>query len=233
VSNVGGRPWASFGVLVRNSYKEIATSQRPRSFAPLRPPLTLVSSPRGALTTAEPYPTRPYAGPFETLVATGRTESREVVVGTTHRFTPSHVETRWSVARRVRARYTVDVLFPSWGKTARVEAVLRGGRRVTLAAQGAARRKVSLRDVVYFYLAGEESGYVVVPTGARPRATAHILRPARQSSAPRPGPTLALQLARNRRFKKLGLAVKVAPAPSRAEAARVARRLRRPKRKRR
>jgi len=44
---------------------------------------------------------------------------------------------------------------------------------------------------------------------------------------------LALQLARDRRFKKLGLAVKVAPAASRAEAARVTRRLRRPKRKRR
>ena len=30
VSNVGGRPWASFGVLVRQRGKEIATSQRPR-----------------------------------------------------------------------------------------------------------------------------------------------------------------------------------------------------------
>ena len=227
VSNVGGRPWASFGVLVRDSSKEIATSQRPRSFAPLRPPLTLVSSPRGHITSPEPYPTRPYAGPFETLVTTGRTESREVVVDTTHRFTAGHVETHWSVARRIRARYTVDVLFPSWGKAARVEAILRGGRRVTLAKLGAKRRKVALRDVVYFYVAGEESGYVVVPTGRRPRATAHILKPGAQSSAPRPGPTLALQLAHDRRFRRLGLAVKVAPAANKTHAAGVARRLRR------
>ena len=34
VSNVGGRPWASFGVLVRDRFaNEVVTSQRPRSFA--------------------------------------------------------------------------------------------------------------------------------------------------------------------------------------------------------
>ena len=227
VSNVGGRPWACFGVLVRDgASKEIATSQRPRAVAPLRQPLRLLSSPRGHVETAEPYPTRPYAGPFETLVATGRTQAREVVVDTTHRFTPTYIETRWSVARRMRARYTVDVLFPSWGKSATVEAVLRGGRRVTLAKPGRKRREIALRDVVYFYLAGEETGYVVVPTGHRPHAKAHILRPRPQSSAPRPGPTLALQLAHGKRFRRLGLAMRVAPAASRQEAAQAARRLR-------
>ena len=155
------------------------------------------------------------------------------MIGTTHKFTPAHVETRWNVVRKLRARYTVDVLFPSWGKTARVEAVMRGGRRVILAQANAKRRKVSLRDVVYFYLAGEETGYVVVPMGRRPRATAHILKPGTQSSAPRPGPTLAVQLARGRRFRRLGMSVRIAPAGSRQEAAQVARRLRRtPRRKR-
>jgi hypothetical protein len=228
VSNVGGRPWASFGVLVRDrSAREVATSQRPRSYASLIPPITLLSSPRGRVAAAQPYPSRPYAGPFESLIAHGLTESREVVVGTTHKFTPTYVETRWNVVRRLRERYTVDVLFPSWGKTARVEAVMRGGRRVILAQANAKRRKVSLRDVVYFYLAGEETGYVVVPTGKRPRATAHILKPGTQSSAPRPGPTLAVQLSRGRRFRRLGLAARIAPAASREEAARIARRLRR------
>ncbi len=228
VSNVGGRPSASFGVLVRDRHaKEIATSQRPRSVAPLRPPLVLLVSPRGRVEAAEPYPTRPYAGPFETLVAQGRTESREVLVDTTHRFTAGHVETHWAVARRVRARYTVDVLFPSWGKGARVEAVMRGGRRVTLAQLKAKSRTVSLRDVAYFYLAGEDTGYVVVPIGERPRATAHIVRPGAQSSAPRPGPTLAVQLAHGRKFRRLALAVRIAPAANPGEAAQVARRLRR------
>jgi hypothetical protein len=98
---------------------------------------------------------------------------------------------------------------------------------VTLAARGRRRRSVALRDVVYFYLAGEDSGYVVVPTGARPRATAHILRPKAQSSAPRPGPTLAVQLAQRKRVRRTGLSVRIAPATSPRDAAAVARRLRR------
>ena len=40
------------------------------------------------------------------------------------------------------AGYTVDVLFPSWGKRARIEAVLRDGRRVTLAEKGVRPRRV-------------------------------------------------------------------------------------------
>ena len=79
VSNVGGRPWASFGVLVRQRGKEIATSQRPKAVPPLRPPLRLLSSPHGRVDLAQPYPPRPYAGPFETLIAQGRTGSDEVV----------------------------------------------------------------------------------------------------------------------------------------------------------
>jgi hypothetical protein len=182
---------------------------------------------------AKPYPARPYAGPFETLVARGRTGSDEVVVDTTHRFSEAWIETWWSVSRRRRGRYTVDVLFPSWGRGARIEAIMRGGRRVRLAAPGGRRRSVSLRDVAYFYLAGEDTGYVVVPTGRRPRAVAHILRPKAQSSAPRPGPTLAVQLAQAKRFRRLGLSVRIAPAASRQDAARVARRLRRRRRRKR
>jgi hypothetical protein len=234
ISNVGGRPWASFGVLVRDrSAKEVVTSQRPRSFASSIPPITLLSSPRGRVAAAQPYPTRPYAGPFESLIAHGLTESQEVVIGTTHKFTPLHVETRWNIVRRLRARYTVDVLFPSWGKTARVEAVMRGGGRVILAQAGAKRRQVSLRDVAYFYIAGEETGYVVVPIGRRPRATVHILKPGAQSSSPRPGPTLAVQLARGRRFRRLSLSVRIAPAATKEEATRIARSLRRTRRRKR
>ena len=90
--------------------------------APRRPPLRLLSSPRGRVDLAQPYPVRPYAGPFETLLAQGRTASDEVVVDTTHRFSERWIETSWSIARRRRGRYTVDVLFPSWGRAARVEA---------------------------------------------------------------------------------------------------------------
>ena len=88
---------------------------------------------------------------------------------------------------------------------------------------GPPAQSVSLRDVVYFYIAGEDSGYVVVPTGRRPRATAHILRPKAQSSAPRPGPTLAVQFAQIKRLRRLGLGVRIAPARSKERRGSVAR----------
>jgi hypothetical protein len=227
VANVGGRPWASFGVLVRDaSAREVLFSQKPRTLPPPNQPLELLASPRGVVRRTKDYPARPYGGPFKTIVARGHTASPEVAVETTHRFKPDWIETRWNIRPRKRARYTVDVLFPSWGPTARVEAVLAGGRRVTLAAPGLPRKKVSLRNVAYFYIAGEETGYVVVPAGRRPQAVAHILRPKPQSSAPKPGPTLALQLAGQRKFKRLAVGVKIAPAADPAQAAATARRLR-------
>ena len=104
--------------------------------------------------------------------------------------------------------------------------MLTNGRRITLAEKGVRARRVWMRDVAYFYLAGEDSGYVVVLTNGR-RGLAHILRPKRQSSAPRPGPTLALQIARQARFKRTSLTVRIAPAGGVEEAAEVAGRLRR------
>lgn len=229
VANVGGRPWASFGVLVRDaSAREVLFSQKGRALPPPKQPLELLASPRGVVRRTQSYPARPYGGPFKTIVARGHTASSQVAIETTHRFKPDWIETRWDVRplTRKRARYSVDVLFPSWGRTARVEAVLAGGRRVTLAAPGVPRRKVSLRNVAYFYIAGEETGYVVVPADRRPQAVAHILRPKAQSSAPRPGPTLALQLAGRRKFKRLALGVKIAPAADPGQAAAIAQRLR-------
>jgi hypothetical protein len=225
VSNVGGRPLASFGVLVRNAAaNEVLLSQRARNHAPPKPPVELLVSPDGPVHRAKPYPRRPYGGAFKTIVARGRTQSSEVAVETVHRFRPTYIETRWKIAPRRRGRLTVDVLFPSWGRAAQIEAVLRNGARVTLASKGARARRVRMRDVAYFYLAGEESGYVVVPTGPA-RGTAHIVHPKRQSSAPRPGPTLAVQVVRHARFRRTGLKVRIAPAGSAARAAEVAKHL--------
>jgi hypothetical protein len=226
VSNVGGRPWASFGVLVRDSSaKEILLSQRPKPKPPRVPPVELLRSPRGRVRIAKPYPKRPYGGPFETIVARGRAVAPEVAVETTHRFQRDWIQTSWRIARRTRGRYSVDVLFPSWGKNATVEAILAGGKRVTLAGPGRPRRRVSLAKVAYFYVAGEDAGYVMLPVDRRPKAVAHVLRPRAQSSSPRPGPTLALQLARSRKFDRLGLAMRIAPARNAAEAALVVRSL--------
>jgi hypothetical protein len=226
VSNIGGRPLASFGVLVRNAAsRQVLLSQKARNQAPPRPPLELLATPRGKVLHAKPYPRRPYGGAFETIIARGRTQSREAAVETVHRFKPAHIETRWKIVPRHKARLTVDVLFPSWGQSAQIEAVLVNGARVTLARKGAPGRRIRMGDIAYFYLAGEDSGYVVVPAGAT-RGTAHVLYPKPQSSAPRPGPTLAIQLVRQARFRQLGLKVRIAPAATTQQAAEAASRLR-------
>ena len=180
VSNVGGRPWATLRRAgPRLALQGVLLSQRPKPEPPARPPLELLKSPRGRVRAAKPYPKRPYGGPFETVVARGRAVAPEVMVETTHRFERDWIQTAWRITRRVRGRYTVDVLFPSWGKNATVEAILAGGKRVTLAGPGKPRRKVSLAKVAYFYVAGEDSGYVMLPVEHRPKAVAHVAAPAR------------------------------------------------------
>jgi hypothetical protein len=226
VGGVGARPWASFGVLVRNqSARAVLTTERGRVAPdPLRPPLELTRSPRGAVRHAQQYPARPYAGRFDRLVARGFTESLEAAAQTTHRFHSTYIETRWRIFRRKRGRYSVDVLFPSWGRQAQVEAFLRDGQRVVLAGPTVRRRRVHMRNVAFFYLAGSDGGYVVVPRGKR-RGRARIVRPKAQASAPTPGPTLVIGLAHRARFKRLELVARIAPAESAAEAAAVAQRL--------
>jgi hypothetical protein len=229
LANIGGRPWASFGVVVRNeNARAVLNSQRGLLAPdPLRPPLELVRSPRGAVRRATEYPPRPYAGPFANLVARGRAQSLEAEVETTHRFRAKSIETRWKITRKKRGRYSVDILFPSWGRQARIEAVLRDGQRVTLASPLAPRRRVRMRNVAYFYIAGQEGGYVVVPTSRR-RGIARIVKPKAQSAAPDPGPTLVLELAQRAKFKRLELVAGIAPARSSEHADRTAKRLERP-----
>jgi hypothetical protein len=222
VSNIAGRPWASFGVVVRDQRaRSVLSTQRPRGAPdPLSPALELVDSPRGSVRRAREYPSRPYAGSFETLTARGRHESLEVAVETIHRFKRDWIETRWKITRRKRQRYTADVLFPSWGGGATIEAILFDGTRKALAAPGLPRLRAQLRNVRYFYVAGKESGYVVLPFGRR--GAARILKPKRQAGAPDPGPTLAIELAHRAKFKRLDFAARVAPAASPEAAEQVA-----------
>ena len=94
------------------------------------------------------------------------------------------------------------------------------------------RRTVRMRNVDYFYLAGEHGGYVAVPAGRR-RGTARTVRPKRQKAAPVPGPTLVVGLADRALFKRLELIVRIAPASSPDDAGRVAAGLRSRARRRR
>jgi hypothetical protein len=85
---------------------------------------------------------------------------------------------------------------------------------------------VDLGRVAWFELMGPAGGYVVVPHGSRPRARAHLLHPAAQSSAPDPGPTLAVELLAGERLHRIDVTMRYAPARDAAAAARVAARLR-------
>jgi hypothetical protein len=165
---------------------------------------------------------RAYAGPFTDLRATGTTSSRTLSVRVSHRFTRDWIQTSWLVSRRSgAARYTADVLFPSWGgRAASVTAVLRNGTRTTVSD-----RLIPLSSIAYLYVRSQHSGYVVVPASRPAGAGVHIMRPSAQSSQPKPGPTLAVQIARNERFNRAALAVRLMPVHNDQEATAAAARL--------
>ena len=113
------------------------------------------------------------------------------------------------------------MLFPSWGgRAASIVAVLRDGTRVTVGT-----RLVPLSSIAYLWVRSERSGYVVVPASRPAGAGVHIMRPAAQSSDPRPGPTAAIQIARAARFNRATLSVRLMPVHSEQEAAAAAARL--------
>jgi len=221
---IGGRPPASFGVVVRDHRSGRTTeSQRGRMRPSLDdPPLRLTRAPRGTGRHLMAHPRRAYAGAFKTLEAEGWTRSPDVGIRSRHRFRASFVETEWTIIPRSGAgRQTVHVLFPSWGHNASVSVLTHDGRTLPLIAG-----KVALADAVAFHVAGADGGYVVVPRSAR-RGRAHLLRVAPQASAPRPGPTLALELLDAGRPRRLQLTVRIAPVADARHAVQAAARLRR------
>ena len=192
-SNIGGRPWASFGVLVRRPRASESLHHAAGPRARRRARRSSCESPHGRC-AAPSLPARPYAGPFETLVARGHARPPRGGRRDDAPLRARWIETRWRSPAGMRGRYTVDVLFPAWGKARPVEAVLAGGRRVTLAGPGCRAAAVSLRERHLLLPRGRGDRLRVVPIGPA-AAVARILRPGPQSSAPRPGPTLAVQLA--------------------------------------
>ena len=89
------------------------------------------------------------------------------------------------------------MLFPSTGGTrAAVWAVLRGGAVVPVSA---GRPVMGVRG---FWVQSEHSGYAVVPVDRVKGATAAIIQPAHQASAPDPGPTLSIRLTNRLRKKR-------------------------------
>jgi hypothetical protein len=194
-ANIGGRAPAAFGLLVRDTAgRRLFSSQTGR--AAVRPghaALRLNGVRASVRTTAR----RAYAGRFSDLRASGTLTAGRFRAFTSHRFTRASIETRWSLWRRGVARLRADVLFPSWGRRARVVAVLRDGTRVSLRA-----RAVALERVKRFEIESERSGYTLVPLSRPAGAVARLLSTARQSSAPDPGPTLAIEVARGAAWRR-------------------------------
>ncbi|RKQ91022.1 hypothetical protein C8N24_0838 [Solirubrobacter pauli] len=134
---------------------------------------------RGELRLVEPR--RP--GPFEDLRATTRIANADVTVSATHRFTATAIETAWTIARK-RA-VTIDAQFPT-AHDATIEAVHADGR-VTPLRPG--QPGIKLDGVVRL----DCGAYTVTVSGG---ASARALRTSPQATNPRPGPTLAVRLAR-------------------------------------
>ena len=212
-ANVGGRAPAAFGLLVRQpDGRRVFSSQtaRPRT-DPAVTPLRLTRAPTGTgATAATPPGAKAFAGPFKDLRARGTLTAGRFQAVTSHRFTPSTIETNWRLERRYgSARLRVDVLMPSWGTaSARVVAVLKDGERVSLRAGGAVR----LSRVRRFEIASRHSGYTVVPLRRPEGAVARVLDPSRQSSNPDPGPTLAIEIAHGSTWRRARFAARIAVA---------------------
>jgi hypothetical protein len=84
---------------------------------------------------------------------------------------------------------------------------------------------VPLSSIAYLWIRSERSGYVVVPASRPAGAGVHVMRPSAQSSDPKPGPTLAVQIARNARFSRAALSVRLMPVHDEQQAATAAARL--------
>ena len=179
-ANIGGRPPASFGLMVRDvGGRRVAASQvgRPKVISGVRP-LTLLKAPSGAGAVSSASVGRAYAGAFKDLRVTGAVNAGGLLMRVTHRFTRDWIQTSWTATRRSgSSRLTADVLFPSTGgRDARVTAVLRDGSSVTVGT-----RSIPLTSVQYLWVQSAQSGYVVVPVGTRPAgAGVHALRASKQ-----------------------------------------------------
>ena len=225
-ANIGGRPPAAFGLTTRSARGRVlgSTQKGRRRVDPRVTPVELLRAPRGAGETARARIGIAFGGPFRELLARGVVRRRQHELETVHRFTPWYVETRWTARARRRAhartRYGAEVSFPSTGPGAHVTAVLLDGSSVDVAP-----RPLPLERVADFSVRSAQSGYVIVPSERPAGATAQTVPVGAQWSAPQPGPSLVVTLARARRFKSLSLAARLVPVPDAGSTDATARRL--------
>ena len=228
VSHIGGRAPAGLGLVVRApSSAIVAASQRAqRLLRPGRRPIRLTASPQGPVPRGTRYPPNPYAGRFTALEAEGFSRQEGVHFHSHYRFTTDRIEIRWRVTRSRTDPLSAEAMLPSWGD-ATLRAVLKTGQQVRL-GKAPDRTRLDLSLVRYFYVEGveTESGYIAIPFAAPPAAFAFVIRPSRQNSNPRPGPSIAVRLAQASAWRETSFGVTIAPARTAEEAVAIAGRLR-------
>lgn len=213
-AGIGGQPPSSFGVVVRDlGGRMLLATQRPQESPDGGPPVRLVRAPAGAGVAAATGERRTYAGPFTDLELRGVATADGLRADSGYRFRPDSIEAAWQVASTTAAPLSTDVLFPSWGAGARVSMVGRDGRATPVGAG-----PIPLADAAYLHVRSAGAGYVVVIHDAPRAATARLLPLRRQTSAPRAGRTLAIQLTAAEPFRTTGLHVEIATARTPVEA---------------
>jgi hypothetical protein len=205
-ATLGARVPASFGIVARNRRGRIrlATS-RPASRHAVQP-LRLLRAPRGVGSAGSTL--RPFAGPFDVLRVTGRRAAGGVDARSTYVFRRNSIVGAWTVRATTSRRRSAEALFPSTGgERAAVWALLRDGQAVQLTEPR------PVMGVTAFWVQSERSGYVVAPLDRVKGATASIIQPRRQPSAPDPGPTLSVRLTgRLTRKRPVRFSVRIVPA---------------------
>lgn len=217
--NIGGVPPAAFGMVVRDAGGHtLVATQRPE-YGGHRgaPALRLVRAPSGAGVSPRSAPTRAFAGRFKELETTGRVRRGRQAATATYVFRPRTIDASWTFQGTGRARRSVELRFPSWKGD--------GEAHVWAVAPGGWTREIvnyrTLDGVRWFYVQSERSGYAVVPRSMPATARARMIDPARQSSAPRPGRTLVIELAHQTRRRSVRGAVRLIPARDLATAKRL------------
>ena len=207
-ANIGGEPPSTFGAIVRDAAgRELLASQHGRGR------LRLTRSPHGPVSRGQdPYAARPHAGTFHTLESRGSIAAAGVRITTDHTFAPRHIDARWHIHCRGCAGRVVDLLLPTWGPAAHVDAIRPDGTAIRLAGDGKDRATLPLRAIARLDLGrGVRGGYTVLPLSRTRHGVLHTIQPRWQNTNPHPGPTLAIRLVAHRRFRHTSFALRLVP----------------------
>ena len=215
-ATLGARVPSAFGIVARDRHGRIRLATARPAAERARRPLRLLRAPSGVGSAGSVL--RPFAGPFDVLRVTGRRAGAGVDARSTYTFRRNSIAGEWTVRATTRLRRSAEALFPSTGgERAAVWALLRDGQAVQVTVQR------PVMGVAAFWVQSERSGYVVEPLDRVKGATASIIQPRRQPSAPDPGPTLSIRLTgRLARKRPVHFSVRITPAAGLAEARAVA-----------